>query len=202
MIRLFRAGRQIGNCWATKYRIGRKKSDQTHCAGLASRSLLLLPGFGSLKSFVGKGFRLLGLEFPFILWATSSSSSGSSASFTFERLAATVVPFVRASEFARVSGSLKGGISSSLTGVTEPEPRLDFTDLPLSLLAKEPAPLLSLLPRLLGVGVLLPEEMAAPTGVETVDNCDCWECRDGDLCVAGRLAASDPAWSSAAWRGL
>ena len=149
MIRLFRAGRQIGNCWATKYRTGRKKSDQTHCAGLASRSLLLLPGFGSLKSFVGKGFRLLGLEFPFILWATSckiwlifsyvfpfflccaivschiwkqylllsffvisshwmftSSSSGSSASFTFERLAATVVPFVRASEFARVSGSL------------------------------------------------------------------------------------------------
>ena len=94
-------------------------------------------------------------------------------------------------------------------------------------LAKDPmAPLLSRLPRLLGVGVLqclgrhhhhrppphrhhrhhhqlhhpprhrcynqddykdnpeanlLPEEMAAPTGVETVDSCDCWECRDGDL---------------------
>ena len=31
--------------------------------------------------------------------------------------------------------NLKGGISSSLTGVTEPEPRLDFTDLPLSLLS-------------------------------------------------------------------
>ena len=31
--------------------------------------------------------------------------------------------------------NLKGGISSSLTGVTEPDPRLDFTDLPLSLLS-------------------------------------------------------------------
>ena len=30
-------------------------------------------------------------------------------------------------------------------------------------------------------GHLLPVEMAAPTGVETVDSCDCWECRDGDL---------------------
>ena len=30
--------------------------------------------------------------------------------------------------------NLNGGISRSRTGVTEPEPRLDFTDLPLSLL--------------------------------------------------------------------
>jgi len=114
------------------------------------------------------GFKLLGLEVPFTLCVTSAS--GSSASSTFVRF--PVVPFVRASELL---GSLNGGISRSRTGVTEPEPRLDFTDLPLSLLAKDPmAPLLSRLPRLLGVGVLLPEEMAAPTGVETVDSCDCW----------------------------
>ena len=29
--------------------------------------------------------------------------------------------------------------------------------------------------------LLLPEEMVAPTGVETVESCDCWEWRDGDL---------------------
>ena len=90
---------------------------------------------------------------------------------------------------------LNGGISRSRIGVTDPDPRLDFTDFPLSLLvfnrmmnimmvmvmvmidgdgdgsvvvdggdgdgdgdgenlAKDPAPLLSRLPRLLGVGVL------------------------------------------------
>ena len=38
-----------------------------------------------------------------------TSSSGSSASSTFFRFADTVVPFVRASDFARVSGSLKSG---------------------------------------------------------------------------------------------
>ena len=47
-------------------------------------------------------------------WMFTSSSSGSSASFTFERLVATVVPFVRASEFARVSGSLSSCLHFSI----------------------------------------------------------------------------------------